>query len=978
MAEKNEIISASDTPVSLQMSGENSVGIGVVTGGELHLHAQNITMAGTAAENDIVFVSSIVVPERLTRFLGKNKDFHVWLDYVSQFFSDSPHYYSEYGGHGVEHINETLKYIDALIPTERSLNSDATMFLVAGVVIHDIGRQLTHSGFIKLMQLPSWLDRWKEYHSRACRFSDAEQINRYGETINILLNFPKNNEIPEESAKVKLIVSDFIREWHGLIVYDATVSNVDFSSGKKLFNYSLSKDYIDLIGRIAQSHKMALREVEPLLANSRYGGINAKMPFGVPVFYLMALLRLADFFDAKAQHTPFQRKWILPQENHNPEQLTFKQVVQSITFPPNSPQHDSAYIEAYPSNTRTFVITKEWIEAIQRELDYSWAVLSEKNKSEFALSIHRVFSNITNKNSEAAFQKDFVTQKPYLKADTNILKHLIAPLYGGDASYGVRELTANAVDAVNERFFISNTQNHQHYPRRNSDIKSIIEISIDKGENFENDGRYKFTITDRGIGMTLDVILNYYLTSGVSFRESEEWKRLFDIGKKTKITRTGRFGVGALSAFLLGDSITVTTRHMDEQEKGYKFSFSLCSEIINIERVECEIGTKIEIPITNRRYNLAMKALPRYFRNDGQKMSKWISALIKISESNDSRYEDSIQNTGFASYRFQKPKISYSYCGSDVAMQFNDIPSKLDMRHGKFSDWFSYESDNYFVAWKPPAASPKKRVRFFQNGFRFSTVTNKIEREFGCDMGYPLFSADDPFGSFECDLARDRITLPNDFILELFRYKISLLFGLDVKRTLIAKRPIRDLFFDSRYLLMLGEKGYTLSNHMFLGHAKVKEYYIHNCRKLSCFATTNTELEIAKFGIDYITGLLERYNGTLIQALKGIAENNFLEASGQYYELLRKANAEDDNLLQTLEFYRTMFDEIAYGNWLSEGEKQLATLIEELIPFERNGGWIPYDMRERIKMYPEAFEHFWKMRYIKKTGTTEQGGNDNG
>jgi molecular chaperone HtpG len=64
------------------------------------------------------------------------------------------------------------------------------------------------------------------------------------------------------------------------------------------------------------------------------------------------------------------------------------------------------------------------------------------------------------------------------------------------------------------------------------------------------------------------------------------------------VLRTGRFGVGALAAFLLGDEIEVTTRHaLSPAEEGINFSARLDDETISLHRVNAPIGTRIKIRI---------------------------------------------------------------------------------------------------------------------------------------------------------------------------------------------------------------------------------------------------------------------------------------------------------------------------------------------------------------------------------------------
>jgi hypothetical protein len=64
--------------------------------------------------------------------------------------------------------------------------------------------------------------------------------------------------------------------------------------------------------------------------------------------------------------------------------------------------------------------------------------------------------------------------------------------------------------------------------------------------------------------------------------------------------RSGRFGVGALAAFLLGDRIKVSTRHVEaEANGGIEFETSIDSSVIGLLRCNRAIGTTITIEISD-------------------------------------------------------------------------------------------------------------------------------------------------------------------------------------------------------------------------------------------------------------------------------------------------------------------------------------------------------------------------------------------
>ena len=75
--------------------------------------------------------------------------------------------------------------------------------------------------------------------------------------------------------------------------------------------------------------------------------------------------------------------------------------------------------------------------------------------------------------------------------------------------------------------------------------------------------------------MTEDTIINYLLKAGASFRNSDIWRENFeDSEHHSKVERTGRFGVGLLASFLLGNKIKVKTKYLNS-EIGFLFETQL-------------------------------------------------------------------------------------------------------------------------------------------------------------------------------------------------------------------------------------------------------------------------------------------------------------------------------------------------------------------------------------------------------------------
>lgn len=80
----------------------------------------------------------------------------------------------------------------------------------------------------------------------------------------------------------------------------------------------------------------------------------------------------------------------------------------------------------------------------------------------------------------------------------------------------------------------------------------------------ETGGMKKLCVRDYGIGMTKDILLQKYFVIGESSK------------KDSPLNLVGQFGIGALAAFLLGDTVEVRTKPYGEKHL-YHFFYSFSS-----------------------------------------------------------------------------------------------------------------------------------------------------------------------------------------------------------------------------------------------------------------------------------------------------------------------------------------------------------------------------------------------------------------
>lgn len=137
------------------------------------------------------------------------------------------------------------------------------------------------------------------------------------------------------------------------------------------------------------------------------------------------------------------------------------------------------------------------------------------------LDLYKVLRQISIKSSNLEFSV----------SKDDVINHFIVPLYKGmkEQEVAMRELLQNSMDAC-----------------KIAKNKYDIKISLKKDKS----GKILLSVKDNGVGMSLDDIKNYYLTIGKSGKKSES----------NIENLVGKFGIGALSMFLVSDFIYVQTK----------------------------------------------------------------------------------------------------------------------------------------------------------------------------------------------------------------------------------------------------------------------------------------------------------------------------------------------------------------------------------------------------------------------------------
>lgn len=548
----------------------------------------------------------IKIPELFEKVLATSPDlsaavkqnislFEPWLEQSGMPF------FPGYTDHSPRHINDVLNAAASLVTDESHalLTPEDVAVLCMAALLHDCGMHLTQDGFRALIEESgkpvvsgfedlSWSQLWKDFIAEARRFGQDRLVAIFGDDEPIRVDEIEYDNLAERDY---LLIGEFVRRHHARLAHEIALNGVPSRNPEKLALVGFSSELKDLAGLVARSHGMSIRNTFSYI-EEKYSLLPDQ--HGVKSPFLMAVIRIADYIQVQSERA--LKSLLSVKELRSPvsrQEWRNHFSVKNISRWHNDPE--AFFVNASPADVKTYLKLVSLFRDIQRELDESWATLGEVygrlgELSRLGLTMRRIRSNLDS-------QEKFSRTVPYIpiKAgfDTSgpdLLKLLVGPLYNYQLKVGIRELIQNAVDACRELSdFSSDAPSVESHEEQMPDVL----VSIHENE----DGTGWITVTDKGVGMSLETITNYFLIAGASFRNSDIWKlQHMDEEGQSRVMRGGRFGVGALAAFLLGDEIEVRTRHFKRAEsEGVEFKARIDEPNIELRRCVSPSGTSIKV-----------------------------------------------------------------------------------------------------------------------------------------------------------------------------------------------------------------------------------------------------------------------------------------------------------------------------------------------------------------------------------------------
>ena len=535
--------------------------------------------------------------------------------YVEQILVDNKTpFFPDYTDHGTDHIERVLSASARLIPkgiwSKGKLSARDFAVLCGAIVLHDIGLHLHEAGFRELVSagtdyqpLPwfdtaragragdvEWPQLWRDFRSEARHFTNSQ--------LDVLLGpghdgvpsiaYGDNDQDPDAwDKRDRRLVGEFLRRHHGRLAHE--IAMYGFPGARDTFPPVCVDDVPrDAIGVVARSHAEDLRTI----AVDYLGWLapTNRRPHDLWLPYLMGLLRVADYLQIEAKRAPsllFRLR--RPQARASIDAWNKHQAVDSISWEGDT-DRQALYVHVSEAHgLRTHLQLRELLTDLQSELDTTSAVLRELYPGEgIKLAKQRVRSNLLEPSLHERLP--FVPRAARLHSGDDLFRLLVHNLYGDNPAVGGRELLQNAVDAVRQRRQWEASANQRVEPSLLRDQSADVVVTLAEAD----EGMDVLRISDRGLGMTPDVVIDYFLGAGASFGPSAEIFERLGQRNATRWMRAGRFGIGAFAAFLIGPELRVATRHVDD-DRGVTFRTRLDADLIELRWESVPVGTQVEI-----------------------------------------------------------------------------------------------------------------------------------------------------------------------------------------------------------------------------------------------------------------------------------------------------------------------------------------------------------------------------------------------
>lgn len=345
--------------------------------------------------------------------------------------------------------------------------------------------------------------------------------------------------------------------------------------------------------------------------------------------YLAAVLRIADILENDPERTPdvILRHRAITASSASHWQKN-EQMVSTL-------EDGKLRISATPNRAVLFKGVEETCDAIEAEL-----TLCDRLNRERPFNIHPVTGKPTLPHRWDL--NPFVTRKiqeppgayEYIYGAFRPNTKKVLDLLGGQQLYEtrfacVRELLQNAFDAVKEQ--IARVQLKRKRP--DEEYRALLARENKVELRFESGGNaHKLICRDTGVGMSKQIIKDHLLVSGEPSSSERIAFQLRCRKEGIKFERSGEFGIGVLSYFMIADHVLFRTKASEESEaqdtRAWEFETWGVGSFGELRHIDgLPHGTEVQLELRSELISATEEGTPEHFFSE---LRKYVEDLIAI------------------------------------------------------------------------------------------------------------------------------------------------------------------------------------------------------------------------------------------------------------------------------------------------------------------------------------------------------------
>ena len=443
--------------------------------------------------------------------------------------------FQQYTSHDLRHCLNVLRHMGRFLPkkTREQLNALELALLVLSGLLHDTGMVVSDDK--KADALKS--DEFKRF------------LDRHADRRDALAKAEASGEEWLATVIRDALLAEYFRQLHPERVHEYIA---DLDVKLEFQGASFAKQ----LGHICESHDWGVRENRDAAhPDHAVKQLHHKEPIaGVPVNrqYIACCLRLADILDFDRSRTPASVFELVHfTEDRSWDEWNKHLAVSGWTVK----EREIAFVTecAHPAY---YVAVHQFLDEIDWELrDCRYLVDETPRDASKTYALH--LPHAADRRGVKMADNRFVAGAFRFQLEyEDILRLLMDKSLYPDPSLFLRELLQNALDACRHKEAIWKERGFAHYKAK---------ITVWDHSDDAEDPRIEFE--DNGIGMSLEIVENYFMRVGRSYYRSNEF-----LAERARLEEKGLdleacscFGIGILSCFLVGDRFEVLTHRLGHE-----------------------------------------------------------------------------------------------------------------------------------------------------------------------------------------------------------------------------------------------------------------------------------------------------------------------------------------------------------------------------------------------------------------------------